>query len=92
RDFKALTVNHISYQSKDYGKARDFYSKNFGMEVNHDNGRQCYLNFGRTILIIRQSQSGPTPLIDHIAYTIADYGKDGVDPAAFKATNDGVKA
>jgi len=81
RDFKAIAVNHISYQSKDYGKARDFYSQNFGMQVNHDNGKQCYLQFGQTILIVRQASSGPTPLIDHVAYTISDYGKDGVDPA-----------
>ena len=92
RDFKALAVNHISYQSKDYGKARDFYASNFGMSVNHDNGKQCYLSFGKTILIIRQAQSGQTPLIDHIAYTIADYGDDKTDPVAFKATNDAVKA
>ena len=92
RDFKAIAVNHISYQSKDYGKARDFYSQNFGMQVNHDNGKQCYLQFGQTILIVRQAQSGPTPLIDHVAYTISDYGKDGVDPAAFKQTNEAVKS
>ena len=92
RDFKAMAVNHISYQSKDYGKARDFYANNFGMKVTHDNGKQCYLGFGQTILIIRQAQSGPTPLIDHVAYTIADYGAGNVDPVAFKATNDAVKA
>lgn len=92
RDFKAIAVNHISYQSKDYGKARDFYAGNFGMKVSHDNGRQCYLGFGQTILIVRQAQSGPTPLIDHVAYTISDYGADNVDPAAFKQTNEAVKA
>jgi catechol 2,3-dioxygenase-like lactoylglutathione lyase family enzyme len=92
RDFKAIAVNHISYQSKDYGKARDFYASNFGMKVTHDNGKQCYLGFGSTILIVRQAQSGPTPLIDHVAYTIADYGNDKTDPAVFKQTNDAVKA
>lgn len=92
RDFKAIAVNHISYQSKDYAKSRDFYAGNFGMKVSHDNGKQCYLNFGQTMLIVRQAQSGPTPLIDHVAYTISDYGKDNVDPAAFKQTNDAVKA
>ena len=91
RDFKAITVNHISYQSKDYGKARDFYAGNFGMKVSHDNGKQCYLKFGETILIVRQS-SGPAPLIDHVAYTISDYGSGNVDPAAFKVTNEAVKA
>jgi hypothetical protein len=50
------------------------------------------LGFGSTILIVRQAQSGPTPLIDHVAYTIADYGNDKTDPAVFKQTNDAVKA
>ena len=93
REFKALTVNHISYQSKDYAKARDFYSKNLGMEVSHDNGRQCYLRFGQSLLIVRQSQTPATaPLIDHIAYTMADYGRDDMDEATFKVVNDRVKA
>lgn len=91
RDFKALSVNHISYQSKDYAKARDFYVANFGMKVMRDTGKQASLGFGVTSLIVRQSD-GPAPLVDHIGFNIADYGNDSTDPATFKANNDAVKA
>ena len=46
--FKAIAVNHISYQCPDYTKARDFYAALMGMEnlPEHDNGAQAYLAFG----------------------------------------------
>jgi catechol 2,3-dioxygenase-like lactoylglutathione lyase family enzyme len=84
KSFKAVTVNHISYQVQDYAKTRDFYADLFGMEVKQDNGRtQCYLAFGNTFLLPRNGRPGPdgkvTPLVDHIAYTIEDWDKSKVE-------------
>src|SRR5215471_10392378 len=63
--FKAVTVNHISYQVADYAKTRDFYAGLLGMEVSHDDGRQCYLSFGNTFLLPRNIRQGRTaPLVD----------------------------
>jgi catechol 2,3-dioxygenase-like lactoylglutathione lyase family enzyme len=77
--FKAVTVNHISYQVADYKKTRDFYAGLLGMEVSHDDGRQCYLSFGNTFLLPRNVRQGRTaPLVDHIAYTIETWNKDAV--------------
>lgn len=90
RPIKAVGVNHISYQVKDYAKARDFYAAHFGMTVSHDNGRQAFMNFGDTFLILRPAAAGaPAPFVDHIAYTIADYGDD---VANFKADNESMGA
>ncbi len=89
RDIKAIAVNHISYQVKDYAKARDFYAQHFGMSVSHDNGRQAFMTFGDTFLILRQTPDRQTPLVDHIAYTIDGYG---ADLANFKADNEGMGA
>ncbi len=36
--FKAIAVNHISYQVADYGKTRDFYVDLLGMGVTNDDG------------------------------------------------------
>src|SRR5690242_17171803 len=94
RELKAIAVNHISYQSKDYGKARDFYAENFGMKVSHDSGQQAFLSFGEnneSSLVVRNG-SGQTPLIDHIAYTIRGYGADGTNAASFKRDNEAVQA
>jgi catechol 2,3-dioxygenase-like lactoylglutathione lyase family enzyme len=78
--FKAVAVNHISYQVTDYARTRDFYANLFGMKVSHDTGKECYLAFGDTHLIPRPGRAGGhTPLIDHIAYTIEDWDRSAVE-------------
>ena len=79
--FKAVAVNHISYAVKDYGRTRDFYADLLGMTVSHDDGKQAYLSFGDhgTWLLPRNGREGsPTPLVNHIAYTIENWDKDKV--------------
>ena len=46
KGFKAIAVNHISFQVADYGKTRDFYADLLGMKILKDTGRQCNLAFG----------------------------------------------
>jgi catechol 2,3-dioxygenase-like lactoylglutathione lyase family enzyme len=80
--FKAVAVNHISYQVADYAKTRDFYVGMFGMNVSKDDGRQCYLSFGDTFLLPRNGRPNsttPPPHIDHVAYTIDVWDKDKVE-------------
>jgi catechol 2,3-dioxygenase-like lactoylglutathione lyase family enzyme len=80
RGFKAVTVNHISYQVADYARTRDFYSDLLGMKVSHDDGKQAYLAFGDSFLLPRNARNGgPTPRVDHIAYTIDNWNKDAVE-------------
>ncbi|SPE35852.1 conserved exported hypothetical protein [Candidatus Sulfopaludibacter sp. SbA3] len=80
KGFKAVAVNHISYQVADYAKTRDFYADLLGMQVSHDDGRQCYLAFGDTFLLARNARAGATvPRIDHMAYTIEDWDKNAVE-------------
>ena len=82
--FKAVAVNHISYQVADYAKTRDFYAGLFGMKVSNDDGKQCRLSFGDNILIARNASSRPggKPGVDHIAYTLANWDTDkSVKPA-----------
>lgn len=76
--FKVVAVNHISYQVRDYRKARDFYADLFGMKITKDNGRECDLSFGDSILIAR-NHSGKTPRVDHIAYTIDHWDRRAVE-------------
>jgi catechol 2,3-dioxygenase-like lactoylglutathione lyase family enzyme len=80
--FKAVSVNHISYQVADYAKTRDFYVSMFGMKVSQDTGKQCYLSFGDTFLLPRNGRPNgntPPPHIDHVAYTIDTWDKDAVE-------------
>ena len=78
KGFKAITVNHISYQVADYARIRDFYADLLGMKVSQDDGKQCFLSFGDTFIIPRNRPTG-TPRIDHIAYTIDNWNKDAVE-------------
>ncbi len=78
KGFRAIAVNHISYQVSDYARTRDFYAGLFGMKVSHDEGNQCFLAFGDTFIIPRNRPSN-TPHIDHIAYTIDNWDKDAVE-------------
>jgi catechol 2,3-dioxygenase-like lactoylglutathione lyase family enzyme len=78
KGFKAIAINHISYQVADYAKIRDFYADLLGMRVSRDNGKQCILSFGDTHIIPR-NRPNRTPRIDHIAYTIDNWDKDAVE-------------
>ena len=79
KGFKAVTVNHISYQVADYAKTRDFYVDLLGMKVSGDTGRQCNLSFGDTFLLPRNAREGvKTPHVDHIAYTIESWNQADV--------------
>ena len=82
RGFKAVAVNHISFQVADYARTRDFYADLLGMKVLKDTGRQCNLSFGDqgTWLLPRNAREGTaTPKVDHIAYTIENWDKDAVE-------------
>jgi catechol 2,3-dioxygenase-like lactoylglutathione lyase family enzyme len=94
KGFKAVAVNHISYQVEDYAKTRDFYADLLGMKVASDTGTQCFLIIDgtNTFVIPRNALQGTTPpKIDHIAYTIenwdtntvkAELERRGLDPKA----------
>jgi catechol 2,3-dioxygenase-like lactoylglutathione lyase family enzyme len=75
---QAVYINHISYQVADYAKTRDFYADLFGMKVSRDDGKQCRLSVGDSLIIARNasSRSSGKMGVDHIAYTIANWDTD----------------
>ncbi len=80
KSFKAVSVDHISYQVSDYAKTRDWYSDLLGMTVQGDNGESsCQLQFGDSLLIARNGSDGTSlPTIDHMAYKIENWDSDTV--------------
>src|SRR5215472_17915405 len=48
KGFRAVAVNHISYQVNDYAKTRDFYADLLGMKIVGDTGTQCNLILSST--------------------------------------------
>jgi catechol 2,3-dioxygenase-like lactoylglutathione lyase family enzyme len=81
KGFRAVAVNHISYQVNDYAKTRDFYADLLGMRVVADTGTQCNLIIGdtNTFVIPRNAPQGSAPpRVDHVAYTIENWDKNAV--------------
>jgi len=82
--FRTASLDHISYAVSDYGRSRDFYADLMGWEVTADDGeRQATLAIGDVGNIIirnaRQTPSeGPTGVINHVAWRIADFDTDTV--------------
>src|SRR5215510_14688109 len=81
KGFKAVTVNHISYNVADYKKTRDFYADLMGMQTKQDEDKgQCYMAFGDTFLLPRNARGErKPPLVDHIAYTIEGWNTAQVE-------------
>ena len=56
------------------------YEGLFGMKISHDDGHQCYMEFGATHLISRNARAGATtPRVDHVAYTIDPWDRTAVE-------------
>jgi catechol 2,3-dioxygenase-like lactoylglutathione lyase family enzyme len=87
--FRAVALDHLSYQVQDYRVTRDFYADLLGMRVSNDDGRQCYLHFDERSRLIARNHRGqpssdgsrPQPVIDHVSYWLADWNTDVVEAA-----------
>jgi catechol 2,3-dioxygenase-like lactoylglutathione lyase family enzyme len=86
--FKAVELDHISYQVTDYRVTRDFYADLMGMDVKNDNGKtQCELYFGGSMLLARNRRqavrdgAGATPAAPSAAAPPAETPRAGNRPA-----------
>ncbi len=76
----AVNINHISYGVADYARTRDFYVNLLNMKVTNDDGKQCYLHFGDSILLARKTrQPDNKPFVDHICYTLKPWDDKAVE-------------
>jgi catechol 2,3-dioxygenase-like lactoylglutathione lyase family enzyme len=83
---EAVGINHVSYTVPDYAKTRDFYADLFGMKVSKDDGKQCNLAIGESVLLARSAKSSTQwegnslnsgrSRVDHICFTIANWDAD----------------
>jgi catechol 2,3-dioxygenase-like lactoylglutathione lyase family enzyme len=76
----AVNINHISFGVADYARTRDFYVDLLNMKVSNDDGKQCYLHFGESILLARKTrQPDNKPFVDHICYTLHPWDDKAVE-------------
>ncbi len=80
RKLQAVWINHYAYQTADYARTRDFYADLLGMKVSGDDGTQCTLSFGNTVMKARKSNlPGNKPFIGHVCYTVENWNEDAVE-------------
>ena len=81
---KAVSVNHMSFDTHDYTKPRDFYTDLFKMTVWGDGVKagQCHLLCGDTYLSLR-NRPGSTSMsrVEHIAIGLETYDQKVVEAA-----------
>jgi len=80
RKLQAVWINHYAYQTADYGRTRDFYADLLGMKVSGDDGKQCNLSFGNTVMKARKSNlPDGKPYVGHVCYTVENWNEDAVE-------------
>ncbi|HEX3702862.1 MAG TPA: VOC family protein [Vicinamibacterales bacterium] len=78
---KATAIDHISYESKDYKKTRDFYVALFGFQVSEEDDRQLYLWAGTSLLSAKNTPAAAVPSIDHFGVTVDPWDAPAVATA-----------
>jgi len=78
---KGTAINHISYQSADYKKTRDFYVDLLGFQASDEDDKQLYLWAGDAIISAKHSAPTTAPKIDHFGFTIEPYDLKTVQAA-----------
>src|SRR5262249_49955130 len=66
-------INHISYQSADYKKTRDFYIDLLGFQVSDEDDKQLYLWAGDAIISAKNTPPTTAPRMDHFGLTLTPY-------------------
>jgi catechol 2,3-dioxygenase-like lactoylglutathione lyase family enzyme len=78
---KGTAINHVSYQSADYKKTRDFYVDLFGFQVSDEDNNQLYLWAGDALISAKHASMAKAPFIDHFGLTVEPWDLNSVETA-----------
>jgi catechol 2,3-dioxygenase-like lactoylglutathione lyase family enzyme len=88
-------INHISYQSADYKKTRDFYVDLLGFQASDEDDKQLYIWAGDALISAKNTPRATSPSMDHIGLTVDPWDQSAVQAAlkergltAMMASND----
>jgi catechol 2,3-dioxygenase-like lactoylglutathione lyase family enzyme len=74
-------INHVSYESTDYKKTRDFYVGLFGFQVSEEDDKQLYLWAGDSLISAKNTPKVVAPRIDHFGLTVDPWDLSSVEAA-----------
>lgn len=71
---KVTALDHVVLHVKDLPKSRHFYTEVLGMEVHHENERQCFVKAGNQLLALfcKDVAIHAGEGLDHIAFDVAE--------------------
>jgi len=78
---KGTAINHISYQSVDYKKTRDFYVEFLGFQTSDEDDKQLYLWAGNVVISAKNTPKTPGPIMDHLGVTLDSWDVKAVQSA-----------
>jgi glyoxylase I family protein len=78
---RGTAINHVSYESADYKKTRDFYVDLFGFQVSEEDDRQLYLWAGDSLISAKNTPRAIVPVIDHFGLTVEPWDLNSVEAA-----------
>ena len=78
---KGTAINHVSYESADYNKTRDFYVSLLGFQVSEEDDRQLYLWAGDALISAKNTPAVHAPIIDHVGFTVEPWNLNSVEAA-----------
>jgi catechol 2,3-dioxygenase-like lactoylglutathione lyase family enzyme len=78
---RGTAINHVSYQSADYKKTRDFYVDLFGFQVSDEDDNQLYLWAGDALISAKNTPMAKAPFIDHFGLTVEPWDLSTVETA-----------
>jgi catechol-2,3-dioxygenase len=73
--FRGVGINHVSINVTDVKRSRDFYQKYFGLPVDGESAKSCFLKAGNEYLTIFER---PKSAIDHFCLAIDNYKTEAV--------------
>src|SRR5579871_5374839 len=76
---KGTAINHVSYESADYKKTRDFYRDLLGFQVSDEDDRQLYLWAGNTLISAKNSPAVRSPVMDHWGVTVEPWDLNAIE-------------
>ena len=81
KGLRGTAINHVSYQSADYKKTRDFYVDLLGFQASDEDDKQLYLWAGDTLISAKNTPAAKEPVIDHFGFTVEPWDLDSIEAA-----------
>jgi catechol 2,3-dioxygenase-like lactoylglutathione lyase family enzyme len=79
--FKSLRIDHISVQTPELARSREFYEAIFGLKVLNEDKPNEIVRMGVTKTIVSLHHKEPTGIVDHFAIAVEGFEREAATRA-----------